>query len=180
MRFVCMTAGFLAAAALLTGCPRMGAPIFDTTGDYAGVWSGNVVGESADKVANVQITDCPLSMTLEQNFDGRFPENRFVRGEVTIDYGCLELPNGIDASVAPSTVEVSGILSESGKLRLLSGDCGPGFCVVLILDGEGVDENEDSFMDRYAGDWTFTILLAGIAPFSVDGTFEVEVVESEE
>ena len=32
-------------------------------------------------------------------------------------------------------------------------------------------------MDSYTGDWTFVILLAGVPPFGVSGTFEVQVAQ---
>jgi hypothetical protein len=44
---------------------------------------------------------------------------------------------------------------------------------VLSLDGQGTDDDDDGLMDTYSGTWGFTILLAGVQPFGVNGTFEV-------
>ena len=143
-------------------------PPFDTTGDYAGTWSGN----SSDAEQNV--ADCPLEIMLTQDVNADYPGSHGVHGMVTIDYSCIELPEGFDEP-APTVVQVAGILGDDGKLGLLSGGCGTGLCVVLGLNGVAEDTAQDGFMDAYAGEWSFQILLAGVEPFGFTGTFDVGI-----
>lgn len=176
--------GLCAVAGMVTaGCERVESP-FDTTGDYVGAWSGTAQDEpeGEDAVKQIEpgdiqiVEDCPLSMTLVQNVDAGFPSNLRVDGTVTVDYACVDLPSRF-LSIPPTTVNVGGFLQENGNLTLLSGGCSTGFCVVLTMDGRGEDVDGDGFMDSYAGDWNYLILLAGVVPFGFEGTFSLEVGE---
>lgn len=153
---------------VLTGCPPEGGfplPPFDTSGAYTGSWSGT----SSDQAQTVM--DCPLELTLTQNLSENFPGDHGVQGVVTVDYSCIELPAWAQDEPQPSMVEVGGLLEDNGKLTLLSGGCGTGFCVVLGLAGQGEDTDDDGFLDTYTGDWSYQILLAGVEPFGFEGTF---------
>ena len=97
-----------------------------------------------------------------------------VKGTAEIDYSCIQLPEWAN-EIPASTVQVGGLLGDDGKLVLLSGGCTTALCVVLSLDGQGTDDDGDGLMDTYAGAWGYTILLAGVQPFGVTGTFEVAV-----
>lgn len=161
----------------LTGCPPQGGfplPPFDTSGAYSGTWSGT----SSDQAQTV--AECPLELTLTQDLSLAFPGDHGVQGIVTIDYACIELPEWAQEEPQPSTVEVGGVLESNGRLTLLSGECGTGYCVVLSLSGQGEDTDDDGFMDTYSGDWSYQILLAGVEPFGFDGTFAVDATASEE
>jgi hypothetical protein len=150
--------------------PEFPLPPFDATGDYAGIWRGR----SDDQMQIVEA--CPLSITLAQDTSLNWPEDHAVKGQVVIDYSCIELPEWVQP-IPPSVVDVGGLLGDDGHLVLLSGGCGTGLCVVLALDGEGEDEDADGLMDRYEGEWSFVILLAGVEPFGVAGFFDVEGVD---
>lgn len=154
----------------LSGCPDGGPPPFDTTGDYSGTWSGQT--EGAEKAQDV--VACPLTMSLIQSAEAAYPKNRGVTGVVEVDFSCLTLPEWI-AEPPPALVHVTGILLDDGTLGLLSGGCGTGMCVALGLKGAGEDVDLDGFMDTYAGEWSYVILLAGVQPFGVTGVFSVEV-----
>lgn len=180
MRTIWIAALCAAAGCWVAGCERIPAP-FDTTGTYAGTWTGTAQDdpeETDGKQASPEdvqvVEDCPLALTLAQNVDADFPRNLRVDGTVTVDYGCVALPARFGA-IPPSTVNVSGFLREDGGLTLLSGGCATGFCVVLSMDGQGEDANGDGFMDTYAGDWTYLILLAGVVPFGFEGGFNLAV-----
>jgi hypothetical protein len=181
MRMCSLLAACLCAGALLHGCEQVPAP-FDTTGDYAGTWSGTAQDapeESAKQIepGEPQIVEaCPLSLSLTQNVAAPFPGNFRVDGTVTVDYGCVELPLRFETP-PPATVNVGGFLQEDGSLTLLSGGCGTGFCVVLTMDGAAADTDDDGFMDTYSGDWSYLILLAGVMPFGFEGTFETALAE---
>lgn len=154
---------------LATGCPaQFPKPPFDTTGAYVGTWSGS----STDQ--NQQIAGCPLSLTLTQDVNANYPGDHGVTGTVVIDYACIQLPETVDGPL-PTTVNVSGLLEDNGKLTLLSGGCGTAICIVLSLSGPGVDSDGDGYMDSYTGAWAFTILLAGVQPFGINGAFDVAV-----
>jgi hypothetical protein len=178
----------LVAALGLAGCPTQSTPPFDTTGDYAGTWSGitydvpdetegEVEGETEGEAPVVKqtIEGCPLELALVHDVDAITPGNYFVRGTATIDYTCIALPDRFVAP-PPSTVTVSGLLQQDGTLTLASGGCGTGYCVVLTLDGAGADSDSDGFMDQYDGDWTWLLLLAGVAPFGSTGTYTLDLV----
>jgi hypothetical protein len=141
-------------------------PPFDTTGEYAGTWSGN----SSDNTQNV--LECPLELMLTQNVEADYPGSHAVSGMATIDFSCIELPEWVNEPV-PSVVNVNGILGDDGKMGLLTGGCGTGLCVVLGLDGQAEDMDDDGFMDTYAGTWSYQILLAGVEPFGFTGTFDL-------
>lgn len=177
-------------AVLLQGCPPEGGwplPPFDATGTYEGTWQGRTnevegEGEVEGEIEEVQVVAaCPLTIELTQDLTKPYPGDHGVSGMVTIDYSCIELPEWAQnqETPAPSEVIVSGLLTDDGKLTLASGGCGIGLCVLLTLAGEGVDVNEDGLMDTYSGAWSYIILLAGVPPFGVSGTFEVDFVEPE-
>ena len=158
-------------ALLAVGCPEMfPKPPFDTTGTYAGIWSGT----STDQAQ--QVTGCPLTLTLTQDVNANYPGDHGVSGTAVIDYSCIELPEWADEPL-PTEVKVGGLLEDNGKLTLLTGGCGTAVCVVLSLAGQGEDTGGDGFMDDYSGTWAFTILLAGVEPFGVNGSFDVTVQE---
>ncbi len=154
----------------LAGCPEWPPPPFDTTGQYAGTWWGT----TEDQVQ--EIASCPLTMTLAQDPTRPYPGDHGVEGTVVVDYGCLDLPDWVD-EVPPGTVQMTGLLADDGTFTLASGGCGTGLCVVLGLTGQAADTDGDGFMDTYAGDWAYTILLAGVPPFGIRGGFAVEARE---
>ncbi|MBP8128446.1 MAG: hypothetical protein KA184_02615 [Candidatus Hydrogenedentes bacterium] len=166
----------LAVSALLAGCPPPEGwpkPPFDTTGSYLGVWSGRS-NEEAERQQIIE--DCPLSLKLVQDLTRPYPGDHSVSGAVTVDYSCIDLPDWVEET-PPSTVTVSGLLGDGGQLTLLSGGCAPGMCVVLTLAGQGENLDNDAEMDRYAGSWAYLVLLAGVPPFGITGTFDVSAVE---
>jgi hypothetical protein len=168
-------AGAAILAVALCGCPtEWPLPPFDTTGSYEGLWQGQT--NEADKAEVQVIEGCPLSLTLEQDLTASYPGDHGVKGTAIVDYSCLVLPAWV-GEIPPNTVEVTGILADTGELVLASGGCGPGVCLVLVLAGEGADTDADGAMDTYGGAWSFTILLAGVQPFGVTGTFEVAAVD---
>ena len=146
-----------------TECPQ---PPFDASGDYEGQWWGQSNDMTQEVVA------CPLTMHLEQDLTAKYPKDHEVRGVVTVDYSCLELPEWV-GEIPPSEVNVVGLLEDDNKLSLVSGGCGTGLCVVLALAGQGEDTNSDGLMDAYSGSWSFTIMLAGVQPFGVTGGYSV-------
>ena len=148
-------------------------PPFDTTGTYIGTWSGQT---NEPEKAQQTVAACPLTMTLVQDLTADYPADHGVSGTVEIDFSCIELPEWAEP-IPPNTVNVTGLLQDDGKLTLLSGGCTTALCLVLALDGQGVDVDGDGAMDVYEGDWSFTILLAGVQPFGVAGTFEVASVD---
>lgn len=151
---------------VLVGCPEPPLPPFDATGTYTGEWWGTSEDQTQEIVA------CPLTMTLEQDLALPYPGDHGVRGTVTVDYSCIELPEWV-GEIPAAEVQVSGLLADNLDLALASGGCGTGLCVVLVLAGQAADTNDDGFMDTYAGDWSYTILLAGVQPFGVSGGFSV-------
>ena len=159
-------------ALLICGCPAQVPPPFDTTGAYVGTWSGQTNEGQGQK--QQEVAACPLTITLEQDVNTTYPANHGVKGTVVIDYSCVELPEWVTTEIPPSTVQVGGLLADDGKLTLMSGGCGTGLCLVLVLAGQGVDGDADGVMDTYSGSWSFVILLAGVQPFGVSGLFEVE------
>lgn len=166
----------LAVAGALAGCPPPGGwpkPPFDTTGSYLGAWAGR---SNEDAERQQVIEDCPLSIKLTQDLTRPYPGDHSVSGTVTVDYSCIELPEWVE-EVPASTVNVSGLLGDDGKLTLLSGGCAPGVCVVLTLAGQGENLDNDPQMEHYAGSWAYLILLAGVQPFGITGAFDVSVVE---
>ena len=155
------------AVTLGVGCPmEFPKPPFDVSGTYDGVWNGNSTDQKQ------QVIGCPLSVTLAQNINASYPADHGVSGTVVIDYSCVQLPEWADEPL-PTTLSVGGILEDNGKLTLLTGGCDTAICVVLSLAGQGADVDEDGLMDTYEGSWAFTILLAGVEPFGVTGTFDV-------
>mgnify|MGYP003572547369 CR=1 FL=1 len=164
----------------LQGCPPPEGwplPPFDTTGTYEGTWQGQTNEEEPAK--QQEIAACPLSVTLEQDLTQNYPGDHGVKGTVTVHYDCIELPEWVQnqETPPPSEVPVSGILADDGKLTLASGGCGIGLCVLLTLAGEGFDDDGDGYMDYYEGTWSYIILLAGVQPFGVQGTYMVDAVE---
>ncbi|GMW01864.1 MAG: hypothetical protein AMXMBFR84_30010 [Candidatus Hydrogenedentota bacterium] len=158
----------LALTALLLACPvTLPKAPFDATGAFSGTWSGS----STDSAQTVQ--SCALEMALTQDVNASYPQDHTVTGQVTIDYSCIQLPAWAQSQPQPSVVQVSGIMGDDGSFTLLSGGCGTGMCVALVLTGVGVDADSDGKMDTYAGNWSYRILLAGVEPFGFDGTFEV-------
>ncbi len=147
------------------GWPR---PVFDTTGSYSGTWSG----QSTDPQAPQNVVKCPLTLTLTQDLNAGYPGDHAVQGTVVVDYSCIELPEWADTP-PPSTVNVGGILADDGTLTLLSGGCGTGMCVVLSLAGAGEDSDDDGYMDRYTGTWSWSLLLAGVQPLTLQGSYEL-------
>lgn len=152
-----------------TQCPEWPKPPFDTTGLYDGTWSGVTTTETT--MQNVEA--CPLKIHLEQDLTANYPGDHAVKGWIEIDYSCLELPAWVDETPPPSRVDINGLLTDDGKLTLLSGGCGTGLCLVLTLAGEGAIADGDETMDTYTGVWSFFILLAGVQPFGVSGVFDV-------
>jgi len=149
---------------------------FDATGGYEGTWQGQTTPGPEEKEDPQVIVACPLSMTLTQSTQPGLLGSYPIQGTVEVDYSCLELPEWV-GEIPPSTTNVTGGLTADGKLTLLSGGCGTGVCVLLTMAGEGVDADLDGAMDTYSGAWSFIILLAGVQPFGVSGTFEVAAVD---
>jgi hypothetical protein len=160
---LCLAAGL---AALAAGCPEdFPKPPFDTSGTYVGIWNGSTTDQMQ------QVAGCPLTLTLTQDVTANYPGDHVVSGIAEIDYSCIDLPDWADEPL-PTIVNVGGILEDHGKLTLLTGGCDTAICVVLSLSGFGEDVDEDGHMDDYSGTWSFTILLAGVEPFGVNGTFD--------
>lgn len=149
-------------------------PPFDATGYYAGTWSGTT--NEPEKEQQQVILGCPLTLTLQQDVTAAYPGDHGVSGIAHVEYSCLQLPEWLD-EVPAQDIQVSGVLQDNGKLTLLSGGCTTALCLVLVLDGQGVDSDADGFMDTYSGAWSFTILLAGVQPFGTTGTFETTAQE---
>ncbi|GMV92463.1 MAG: hypothetical protein AMXMBFR82_22410 [Candidatus Hydrogenedentota bacterium] len=161
---LCLVAALAIVAA---GCPEsFPKPPFDTTGTFVGVWNGATTDQAQ------QVVGCPLTLTLTQNVASGYPGDHVVSGVAEIDYSCIDLPDWIDEPL-PTVVNVGGILEDHGKLTLLTGGCDTAICVVLSLSGFGEDVDTDGYMDDYTGTWAFTILLAGVEPFGVNGSFDV-------
>lgn len=151
------------------GCPgTFPPPPFNASGTYTGTWRGKSNEDDPQRVK-----DCPLELVLTHNTAAAFPEDHVVKGTVTVDYSCMELPEWIETP-PPSVVEVGGALQDNGTLTLISGGCTTALCVVLTLSGAGIDEDGDGAMDTYAGSWAYTILLAGVEPFGFTGKFSVK------
>lgn len=161
-------------AGLLAGCPPP--PPFSAAGTFEGTWSGQETSEAPMKQEPQQVVDCPLTLVLTQNVEqGGFGAYR-VQGTATVNYSCIDLPAWL-GEIPASNVEVGGLMTKEGHLTLLSGGCGTGLCVVLSLDGQGVDSDADGLMDTYAGDWNYTLLFPGFTPFGFEGTFEAARAE---
>jgi len=165
-RAVVLTA--IAVTTLIAGCPPPPPAPFDTTGTYAGEWWGTTEDQAQEIVA------CPLTVELTQDVTLSYPGDHVVTGLVTVDYSCLELPEWA-GEMPPATEEVAGILGDDGTLTLATGGCGTALCVSLVLTGQAADVYGDGFMDTYAGDWRYRILLAGVPPFGVDGGFDLAI-----
>jgi hypothetical protein len=157
-------------ALVSSGCEDPPPAPFDTTGTYFGTWSGR--SDEADVAEQQTVLACPLTITLTQDTSLPYPQDHAVKGTVDVDYSCLELPEWVD-EIPPGQAQVSGLLADDGTLTLVSGGCGPGLCLVLALSGPAVDSDSDRAMDEYSGSWSFTILLAGVRPFGVNGEFQV-------
>ncbi len=190
----------LAAAIVLMGQSSSCTAPMDATGNYTGTWTLFI----KDNGTVIDELDCPLSMVLEQDITRDPPENVSVNGTVHVEYTCLEDGPNWPAWAEipePSNVKVAGTMDENGKLVLLSGGCGPGTCVILVLDGQGEtgpiddedDNNEDNTtaqvyspgsietaqageiapMTKYSGNWAFAIGVAFLGNAGDNGTFEV-------
>lgn len=156
---------------ILAGCPPVEdapRPPFDATGDYAGTWTGST---TTNATKQQDVAACPVEISLTQNVAAPWPQRFAVSGTASIDYSCIELPEWIETP-PPSTVQVGGVMDEQGKVGLLTGACGTGLCVVLGLDGPGIDEDGDGFMDSFSGEWQYSLLLAGFTPFTIRGSFQ--------
>ncbi len=182
MRKLAFASVTIACVALLGACPPPGGwpkPPFDATGDYEGTWQGQT-DPTAEDAESHEILACPLTMSLKQELTAPYPGDHRVTGTVVVDYSCLNdlLPDSIQ-ELPDSTVDVSGLLGDDGKIVLLSGGCGVGACAVMTLAGSGEDANDDGIMDSFSGNWSFIILIAGVQPFGVSGTFTVDAIEPE-
>ena len=157
-----------------TGCPLPPPPLapFDTTGMYEGTWMGQ-------DTTTKQLITCDLELSLTQNVNANFPGNFGVNGTAIVDFACTDLGALLTENEQPTTqtIEVGGIQTTDGMLGLLSGNCPPGFCIFLGLNGPGEDTDDDGFMDVYSGDWTLTILPPGAEQIVFEGDFEVMEVE---
>ena len=166
--FFCI--GAVIAAAWVLGqseCPvEMPKPPFDATGAYVGTWQGQSTDEMQDVAA------CPLQLTLTQDISASYPRDHAVKGTAVIEYSCFDLPDWAPP-IPPSTVAVSGLLGDDGKLTLWSGGCGTALCIVLGLNGDAEDADADGHMDGFSGAWSLTFLLAGVEPFGFTGTFQL-------
>ncbi len=163
---------FCVVAAILTlgqtQCPQWPKPPFDTTGLYKGTWQG--IPNDAGSVQQVQ---CPLTLHLDQTLTAAYPGDHAVKGWVEIDYSCIEVPDRI-AELPASKVNISGLLTDDGRLSLFSGGCGTGACAILMMAGQGGTTNTDAYMDTFTGNWSLILLLAGVEPFGISGTFDVD------
>lgn len=161
---------------MLQGCPPgtpLPVPPFDATGTYSGVWSGTPSGDGTQTVS-----ECPLELTLTQNLAAQWPATFAVSGTAMVDYSCFDLPEWVETP-PPSLVNIGGVMTQDGKLKLLTGGCGTGLCVALTLDGACIDTDDDGAMDAYDGTWTYAILLAGVQPFGFTGTFTTDLAAVE-
>ena len=159
------------ALLVLPGCPpgtQLPVPPLDASGAFAGTWSGTPNGDGSQPVAS-----CPLELVLTQNIAAPWPGSFGVSGTAMVDYSCFDLPEWVETPPS-SLVNVGGVMDEQGGLKLLSAGCGTGLCVALVLDGVGVDTNDDGLMDTYDGTWTYTIALAGLQPFGFTGTYTTD------
>ena len=161
-------AGLCAVVALAgAGCPgTFPPPPFNATGTYVGTWRGKSNEDSPQHVRK-----CPVEIVLTQDTSQAYPQDHVVNGTVTVDYSCIELPEWVQTP-PPSVLNVSGVLQDNGNLTLITGGCTTAMCAVLTLTGVGVDADTNGVMDSYSGSWSFTILLAGVEPFSFTGKFE--------
>lgn len=168
---------FAAVSLGLQGCPPGQGPEapVDVTGVYEGVWSGVTNGSNNPDVKQETVDQCPISFELTQDTSRGFPANLGVNGKVTIDLSCVELPERIPPPES-ETVNVVGAVDENGRLTLASGGCGIGLCVTLVLQGDTEDLNDDGLADRIAGEWTYSLLLPGVLPYTIAGEFAVDVV----
>ena len=148
--------------------PSLPPPAFDTTGTYTGTWEGMSTDDQ-------EAMACPLTIVFAHDVDAGAIESRRPQGTLMIDFSCIDLPAFVDRPEARN-VEATFLLQDDGKLASIVPVCSPNapVCVLLGLDGEGMDEDGDGVMDSYSGDWSYRFLVPGIPAFGVDGTFMIE------
>ena len=180
------------ALGLLVGCPpRM--PPFNATGTYAGAWSGTI-----ETKATLNVTDCPLSLRLEQR--PNLPIFRFhVVGLLTVNWGCLLPPEVLEfLALEPEdiTLPILAVMEEDGSLALevaIDTNTIPPELLALInleavgdvpldtflfsLDAQGTDSDEDGMMDALGGTLSLSATYedGGTQSIGISGAFSVEV-----
>lgn len=158
----------------VAGCEPASPPM-DATGRYVGTWEFDIM----DNGTVVDTVSCALSMELEQ--DTGLPELEAfkVTGVVDIDFSCLEeVESWPEWAVMPDpgNVEVTGLMTRSGKITLGSGGIGMLGTIIYLIDGQGYadnDETEIPFMTEFSGNWGLGIEIRFIGAGGVGGRFSV-------
>ena len=164
-------AGLLVALAL--GAAGCDGPPFDLTGTYHGTWEAPIFAEDDPPVV------CPLTLKLHQDVQWYYwLVGLNVLGTASFDALCF-LPEPLARLFEYNSLEVAlmGEATSSGAVQLQSGGClgGDSFCVVLRLDGIGIDANRDKIMDVLTGDMRFYFAVEGMDRINVNATFDVEL-----
>jgi hypothetical protein len=136
-------------------------------GTFVGTWQGK-------STTNEQAVACPLTFMLEHDPNADPVADHTVRGTITVDFSCMELPKQFNRPEA-TNLEATFLLGDDGRLATIVPGCSPAapICVSSAMDGFGEDTDGDGFMDTYGGDWAYRILLPGVLLFGIDGTFTV-------
>lgn len=174
-------------AVTLTGCPATERPPYNAAGSFVGTWSGEVSDgtDEGDGDAKAVVTDCPIELNLIHDPSLPFGLGFEVAGVVNIDPTCL-IPDWmqslVDLSALDVPIPVVGTIQEDGSLALGIEGCPPQseICIDVLLDGLGVDEDEDGILDVYGGTLSVEVAVPDFT-LEIEGTFEVfAVVEDEE
>ena len=171
-----VTSCLIAIALITMGQSSSCTAPMDATGNYSGTWSFDIKeGETI-----IKTVECYLSMMLTQNVTLDPPDNLKITGTVSVDFTCLEeIPDWPAWIPIPdlTDIDVTGTMSENGRIILGSGGCGPGSCIILAFDGQGESDSQNDGeipnMTSYSGKWGLAISIAFLGSAGVDGTFEV-------
>lgn len=161
----------LSVMLLAAGCSWIAAkPPFDVTGAYRGVWSGTLRGGDGKP------RTCSMSFSLEHDGDYSLLRGFVLKGTATVHFTCSSLFNDIAEAGLPArlSTEVTGYVTRTGKITLVSAETGANATLVIGIRGTGSDTNDNGDMDTLAGSWSLAVKVPDRDQFSLNGTVEAK------
>jgi len=156
---------------LAAGCSWIAAsPPFDVTGAYRGVWEGTLRGGDGE------LRTCSMTFSLEHDGDYSLLRGFVLKGTATVYFLCPSLYDDIADDGLPTrlSTEVTGYVTRSGKITLVSAESGENTSLVIGIRGTGSDTNHNGDMDALAGTWSLAVKVPDHDQFSLNGTIEAK------
>jgi hypothetical protein len=175
----CVSFLLICSAGVLSGCPQGEVPLppFDATGGYGGTF------EASTSISPENLLTCRIAFDLRHDPATFFPLSFKLDGTVALNFTCASTLNALDDLGVPGLlgIEVAGALVQDGSFSIFGSADRSGRTYGILLDGFGIDEDEDGALDAIDGTFTLVVFeqsTASLELLELSGTFSAASPDS--